>query len=157
MRFMVNTTSSRTRRHGWKALVCGVAIAGASLVGTATSGASPTVPGAPTITSVTPGDHNIKVAFSRPANNGGAEIFNYKATCTSSNGGATRSASYFSSPIRVSATAGDTYTCTVMAQNRAGFGPPSAPSNPVVVLPVLPGAPTITSVTPENHNVDVAF
>jgi hypothetical protein len=154
---MVNKSSSRKQPHGWKALLCGVSIVGVSLAGAGTSGASPTVPGAPTITSVTPGDHNIKVAFSRPANDGGAEIFNYKVTCTSSNGGATRSASYFSSPIRVSATGGDTYTCTVMAQNRAGFGPPSAPSAAVVVLPVLPGAPTITSVTPENHNVDVAF
>ncbi len=154
---MVNKSRARTRPHGWKAWVCGVAIVGATLSGAGAIGASPTVPGAPTITSVTALDHNIKVAFSRPSSDGGSEIFNYKATCISSNGGATRSASYFSSPIRVSATAGDTYTCTVMAQNRAGFGPPSAPSAAVVVLPVLPGAPTITSVTPENHDVDVAF
>jgi len=154
---MVNKSTSLGRPHGWKAWVCGVAIVGASFVGAGASGASPTVPGAPTITSVTAGDHYVKVAFSRPASDGGAQIFNYKATCTSSDGGATRSASYFSSPLRVSATAGDTYTCTVMAKNSAGFGPPSAPSAPVVVLPVLPGAPTITSVTPEDHNVDVAF
>ena len=143
--------------RGWKAWVCGVAIVAASFAGAAVSGAAPTVPGAPTITGVTAGLHNITIRFDRPSSNGGSSIFNYKATCTSSNGGATRSSSDFNSPIRVSATGGDTYTCTVMAQNRAGFGPPSAPSGPVVVLPILPGAPTITGVTPGDHDVRVAF
>ena len=142
---------------GWKAGLCGLAVVVASFAGAAASGASPTVPGAPTITSVTGADHSIKVAFDKPASDGGSHIFNYKATCVSGDGGATRSESYFSSPIRVSATAGHTYTCTVMAQNSAGFGPPSAPSAPVVALPIAPGAPTITSATPGQHYITVAF
>ena len=154
---MSNTSAARVRSFGWKAGVCGVAVVVASFAGAAASGASPTVPGAPTITSVTGADHNIKVAFDKPASDGGSHIFNYKATCTSSDGGATRSESYFSSPIRVSASGGHTYTCTVMAQNSAGFGPPSAPSAPVVVLPIVPGAPTITSVIAGLENVTVTF
>ncbi|MGO9875572.1 MAG: fibronectin type III domain-containing protein, partial [Acidimicrobiia bacterium] len=154
---MMSESSSRLRPRVWKACVCGVAIVGASFGGVAAGAAAPTVPGAPTITSVTAEDHAIKVAFTKPSN-GGSPIFNYKATCTSSTGGVTRSASNFRSAVFVDGlTAGDTYTCTVMAENRAGFGPPSAPSGPVVVLPILPDAPTITSVTAEDHAIKVAF
>jgi len=149
---------SDLRPRGWKAWVCGVAIVGTSLGGVAAGASRPTVPGAPTITSVTPGDHSIKVAFTKPASNGGSPIFNYKATCISSDGGVTRSEGNFGSAIHVEGlSARHTYTCTVMAENRAGFGPPSAPSAPVVVLPLLPGAPTITSATPQDHRIRVVF
>lgn len=45
-------------------------------------GAAPgnvTAPGAPTVTSVTPGDGSLTVAFSPPASNGGATILEYEA------------------------------------------------------------------------------
>jgi hypothetical protein len=94
-----------------------------------------TVPGAPTITTAVAGKRNVTVGFSVPAVDGGAAILGYKATCTSSDGGATRSRARRHSQIRVLAlTAGKTYTCTVAARNRKGFGPASAPSAPVVTL-----------------------
>jgi hypothetical protein len=155
---MMSELRSGVRPRGWKAWVCGVAIVGTSLGGVAAGAARPTVPGAPTITSVTAEDHSIKVAFTKPASNGGSPIFNYKATCISSDGGVTRSAGDFRSPVLVEGlSARHTYTCTVMAENRAGFGPPSAPSAAVVVLPLLPGAPTITSVTAKDHSIKLVF
>ena len=149
---------SPARPKHWKALVCGLAIVGVALGGSVAGAVSPTVPGAPTITSATAGDHAIRVAFTKPASDGGSPIFDYKATCASSDGGTTRSESQFRSSIQVdNLTAGKTYTCTVMARNRVGFGPPSPPSAAVVVLPILPGAPTITSVTAGDRSIRVAF
>ena len=91
-----------------------------------------TVPGAPTITSATAGHHSVTVTFTPPASNGGSSIFEYKAVCTSSNGGRTRSNTRHASPIKVNdLSSGKTYTCTVAARNRKGLGAASAPSAPV--------------------------
>ena len=51
---MIMGVAISLRPQGWKALVCGVAIAGAALAGSP-AGAAPTVPGAPTITGATSG------------------------------------------------------------------------------------------------------
>jgi len=110
--------------------------------------ARPTPPGAPTVTSVTAtGLRSITVAFTKPASNGGARISNYRAACSSTNGGTPRSRQASTSPITVAGlTAADTYTCTAAAHNNIGFGTASAPSSPVVARPTAPGAPTIISV-----------
>ena len=133
-------------------------------VGTTVVGATTktTKPGAPTITSVTPGDRSAKVSFKRPASNGGTTIFFYKVTCVSSNGGSTHSNSERHSPIRVfNLTAGKTYTCTVVARNKHGYGPASAPSAAFIVgpkpPPTVPGAPTITGVTPGVESIAVTY
>jgi hypothetical protein len=90
-------------------------------------------PGAPTITSVTAVVRGVKVAFTAPADNGGAKITNYRVVCTSSDGGAKGAHEGPKSPITVSGlTAGKTYTCTVAARNKVGLGAASAPSDPVV-------------------------
>jgi len=161
------TTSSRSiaRPRGWKAGICGIAVLGSALaalapMGATAAGAAPTLPGAPTITSVSAGDRSITVSFTRPA--GDAHISQYKATCTSSDGGVTRSETEGHSSIRVShVTPAKTYTCTVAARNRVGFGPASARSAAVIPLPnpvpTVPGAPTITSATPGDRSVTVAF
>ena len=47
-------------------------------------------PGAPVITSVTPGARSLQVAFGPPANHGGTSITAYRVTCTSSDGGVMR-------------------------------------------------------------------
>jgi hypothetical protein len=94
----------------------------------------PSAPGAPTITSATAGHRSVKITFTKPADNGGAKIVDYRAKCTSSDGGAKGSRGTSKSPVVVNGlTSGKTYTCTVTARNKAGLGPASAPSDPVLV------------------------
>ena len=164
---MRTRTSSQVRPHGWKVWVPGIAIVGAACASFApfagAAGAvSPTVPGAPAITSVTPGNFSINVVYTAPASDGGSHIFSYSVTCTSSNGGTTRSETEHSSPTRVDGlTPGKSYTCSVTARNRVGSGPASVASAAVIVLPnpppTVPGAPAITSVTPGDRSISVVY
>ena len=86
------------------------------------------VPSAPTIGTATAGNAQASVAFTAPANNGGAAITLY--TVTSSPGGLTGTGA--GSPITVSGlTNGTAYTFTVRATNGAGAGTPSSASNEV--------------------------
>ena len=96
--------------------------------------AFPTVPGRATITAVKPvGLGSVAISVKNPANTGGAPIISYRAACTSSNGGVSRSRVASGLPVKVSGlTAGKTYTCTVAAGNGVRRGPASAPSKPVV-------------------------
>ena len=92
---------------------------------------APTVPGAPTLTSATPGNALAVLAFSAPVSDGGAAITNYTATCNPGAVGASRA----SSPITVGALVNGTlYSCSVTATNAAGTGPASN------VLTVTPSA-----------------
>ena len=95
----------------------------------------PVAPGAPTITSVKAvGLRSVSVAFTAPASDGGTAVTSYFVSCTSKNGGATRSrVAPPHSPIVVAGmTAGKIYTCTAAASNGVRRGEPSAPSKPVV-------------------------
>ncbi len=103
------------------------------------------VPGAPTIGSVTVGDATVSVAFVAPDSDGGGKITGYSATCASANGDVTAATAVTASPVVVSGlTNGDTYTCTVVATNAAGTGPASAASAAVIVG--TPAAPTAVAV-----------
>jgi uncharacterized protein YhjY with autotransporter beta-barrel domain len=99
------------------------------------------VPGAPTIGTATAGDASASVAFTAPANTGGAAITSY--TVTSSPGGIIATGA--ASPINVTGLAnGTAYTFTVTASNSAGTGSASAASNSVTPI----GAQTITFANP---------
>ena len=116
-----------------------------------------TAPGAPTAISATAGVRSISVAFSAPVDDGGDAIASYSTTCTSSNGGISGSNSGAASPTVVAnLTSGSSYVCRVVAANGVGT---SAPSNPTasVVLPTIPGAPTIGTVIASDSVVSVAF
>src|SRR5262249_61402455 len=116
-----------------------------------------TVPGTPSIPNVTPGIRSATVTFTTPAS-GGSKILNYRLQCTSTNGGAFRALTGTKSPITVTGlTAGKSYTCTVAAQNKIGYGTASAPSGTFVPFAAKPGAPTITSATPGVGSIKVAF
>jgi hypothetical protein len=133
---------------------------GAALSGASAGAATATVPGAPTITSVKAVGHDsIAVVFVGPGHDGGERIANYRATCTSTDGGAPGTHDGLDSPIRVPSLTGNaTYTCTVTATNAVGTGPASTPSSRLVIRPSAPAAPTITSVKAvELRSVTVAF
>lgn len=101
----------------------------------------------------TGGFRQASVAFTAPADNGGAAITSY--TVTSSPGGFTGTGA--SSPIVVTGLADNTaYTFTVTATNSAGTSAPSAASGSATTATV-PGAPTIGAVTPSNAQASVAF
>ena len=107
-----------------------------------------TVPGAPTGVAAVSQDGALSVSFTAPADDGGHSIFDYTATCTSSNGGATNSADDATSPITVSGlTNGATYTCTVIASSDAGDSQASTASNAAAPasIPGAPGAPASRS------------
>jgi hypothetical protein len=88
-----------------------------------------TVPQAPTINSVTPGDSNASIAFTANAT-GGSAITGY--TVTASPGGATTSGS--SSPITFSGlTNGTSYTFTITATNTNGTSISSSSSDSTTI------------------------
>lgn len=100
---------------------------------------------APTAVTAVGGDTTATVSFTAPTYTGGtgATIVSYTATCTSSDGGATGTASGTSSPITVTGlTAGDDYTCTVTATNSYGItSAASAASNEFTTGPTAPTTP----------------
>jgi hypothetical protein len=82
--------------------------------------------------------HGLALPFNRAANNGNA-IPGYRATCTSSDGGAPGSPLQLDSPIVATGlTDGKTYTCIVTAQNDRGIGPETTTG------PVVAGRPNVT-------------
>jgi hypothetical protein len=108
-----------------------------------------TTPAAPSLTSATLTGTSVDVAFQAPGDNGGQAVTGYAATCTSSNGGATQSASGASSPITVTGLdAGRTYTCTVTATNASGISPASSPSSAITTAGGASSAPTGSGAAP---------
>ncbi len=99
-----------------------------------------TAPGAPTITSVSPGNAGAVVAFTAPATDGGAAISAYSVTCSALSGAL--SATGTTSPITVTGmTNGTSYGCAMTATNSVGT---SAVSPSVTVTPIAP----VVNVTP---------
>ena len=141
--------------------------------GAASAASSPVtpadVPDAPTSVSATSGTASttgsITVTYGTPGSNGGSPILKYTATCVSSNGGVTKSATFTgvaATPITVfSLTAGKSYTCTVKATNGAGSSAASVPSPLVIVgSPVPPtgvnAVPTATTAATGSLSVTFA-
>jgi hypothetical protein len=102
-------------------------VAGTGPDSAASAPATSTAPDAPTGVSATPGNHQMSVAFTPPANDGRPVITSYTVTATP--GGATASGA--TSPIVVTGLANNlAYTFKVKATNLMGTGPESAASAP---------------------------
>lgn len=85
-------------------------------------------PSAPTSVSASAGNSQATVSFTAPTDTGGGTISGYRVT--SSPSGITATGSSY--PITISGlTNGVAYTFTVAAQNEAGYGSESSPSNSV--------------------------
>lgn len=113
-----------------------------------------TAPGAPTLTTVTPGDGEVRVDFT-PGDNGGSPITNYQFT---SDGGGTWTP--FAPPVTASPAVitglvnGAPVGVGLRAVNAVGPGAPSLITNVTVGVP---GAPTALSAKPGNGSAVVAF
>jgi hypothetical protein len=118
-----------------KAYVCTISANNDVGAGPVATSLSVTVgsPGPPTgVTATKIFSGQLRVDATAPASNGSA-ITSYTATCTSTNGGVTRSASAAGGGLVVTGlTAGKTYRCTIHAVNARGSGVESAPSAQVV-------------------------
>jgi hypothetical protein len=117
------------------------------------TGTPVTVPSAPTITSITPGNQQLTVNFTAGAT-GGSPITNYQYS--TNNGSSFTSAGTTSSPIVITGlTNGTSYQVVIRAVNAVGLG---ASSNMVTGTPVTtPSAPTITSIAPGDQQLTVNF
>ena len=134
-----NCSVTASNSAGYSASSSAVSVTPTSGVQTAT------VPGAPTIGVITPGNASVSIAFNPPVSvsNSVGLITGYTATCVS--GSTSASGTGTSSPIAVSGLAnGTVYNCSVTASNSAGT---SAASGTVAVTPTSGGSTTPTNTT----------
>jgi hypothetical protein len=132
-----------------------------SSVAKVTPVAAATVPGAPTLVSVTAAAGKATVTFTAPTSTGGSAITGYDASCV--NGTTTKTISTTTttatSILVTPLTNGLVYTCSAQAKN--GIGSSLASASAVVVpganTTTKPGVPTVTSVTAGVGQITVAF
>lgn len=110
------------------------------LVGTVAA----TAPAAPTISSITPGNQELSVAFTA-GSDGGSAITNYKYSTNNGSSYTAVSPAATTSPIVITGlTNGTTYNVKIRAVNAVGDGAESAASSGT---PVAPSSPTLNPVT----------
>ena len=120
-----------------QAVTCSVTAANSegSSLASASADATPhaTVPDAPSLLRLIPGDRSMKLIFSAPASNGGAAITGYVATCTGGGHTYTSAPPATTSPIVLTGlTNYVSYTCSVHATNSVGSSSESTTAVKVV-------------------------
>jgi hypothetical protein len=147
-------------------LVRAVNTQGAGIASSSVSGTPRTNPDVPGSVVVSAGDATISVAFVANANDGGSEVTGYEY---STDGGATwrlrdPGTSMTSSPITITKlssdgltalTNGTAYNVLIRAVNTSGPGKESATQTAIPAS--APSAPAITSITPGDKKLSVAF
>jgi predicted RNA-binding protein with TRAM domain len=129
------------------------------LVGTAAA----TAPAAPTISSITPSNQQLSVAFTA-GSDGGSALTNYKYSTNGGTNWQTRATGTTASPLIISTlstdgstalTNGTSYNIQIRAVNAVGDG--TATASTAGTPRTTPSAPTITGITPGNQQLSVAF
>jgi hypothetical protein len=145
--------------------VYAVTVSVTNAVGTSADSSPPAVatpasaPDAPAALSVTPGDSQLAVAWSAPANDGGSPITGYTVTVDAGGSPQTTSVDGVTTSVTVSSlTNGTSYTVTVSAANAVGPSPDSAPTTGTPVASTSASdAPTGVSVTPGDSQLAVSW
>ena len=112
-----------------------------------------TLPGAPTIGTITVGNQQASVAFTAPASNGGSAITQYKYRLDN---GSYVTLPGLSSPFTITGlTNGTSYGLVMTTVNAAGE---SVASSSVSFTPAIgPSTPVIQSITASNQSISVSF
>jgi len=115
-----------------------------------------TVPDAPTIVSLTPGNRSITVVYSDPAFNGGREVTNIMISTNGINYSSIQPSGNLATRSYTinSLTNGQSTTVWLRALNQAGE---SVDTSGVAIPYTVPNAPILLSLTPSNQTVDVSF
>ncbi|MFM8238257.1 MAG: fibronectin type III domain-containing protein [Actinomycetota bacterium] len=151
---MRTQSARRTGSPGPTGLLAAVLLVAGLLVIAApgpVSAAAPIVPGLPRSVTAQPGKTMsitgpLRIAFSPPITNGGSVVLDYRAVCTSTDGGVRVLGATAGSPFTLGGlTTGRTYRCAVRARNAVGFGALSVASGPVIVG--APAPPTLERVS----------
>ena len=150
------TVTGLTNGRSYTFYVTATNSAGTSVASNANAVIPSTNPGAPTITSATPGNRKIVIRFTAPASNGGAALGYYDVSVDN---GVTWKSTYGmvnGTTITVGGlTNGTTYTVVLRARNVVG---PGTASTPVSATPrTIPSAPVITSLVGVSHGFTVNF
>ena len=103
---------------------------------------TPVPPGAPTQVTGTPGNAQVTLSWSAPADSGSSAVTSYRVL---SGPGQEQCRTSTTSCVVTGLKNGTAYTFTVAASNVAGWGPPSTPSLPVTPRTV-PTPPQVTGV-----------
>lgn len=114
---------------------------------TSTAATPRTVPGAPTIGTITPGNGQLSVAFTAPASDGGSAITGYKWSIDGSN--YTLRAGTTNPIVITGLTNGTAYTVRILAVNDAGDGAVATAGSTATPR----GAPTVTTTSPPAANI----
>jgi titin len=125
---------------------------GAGAASAAATGTPATTPSAPAITGVTAGAGELGIAFTPPAESGGAPVTNYQYSLDGGATWQTRAPASAASPLVIGGlTNGTTYQVALRAVNAVGAGAASAPASgtPRAVA----GAPTALTADPGNGQV----
>jgi titin len=155
------TISGLTNGTTYSVLLRAVSAAGDGDSSAPASGTPSALPGAPTITSITPGGDgtSLGVAFV-PGYTGGSPIISYQFATSVGAGtnsfGSWTTATGTTSPLTITGLSnGTTYSVELRAANSDGSGPPSV--YVVGVTLTVPDAPTITSLTPADSTIQVTY
>jgi hypothetical protein len=155
------TINGLTNGTTYSVLLRAVSAAGNGPASVSASGTPSALPGAPTITSITPGGDgtSLGVAFV-PGYTGGSPILSYQFATSvgagTNNFNSWTTASGTTSPLTITGLSnGTTYSVELRAVNSDGAGPPSV--YVVGVTLTVPDAPTITSLTPGDSTIQVAY
>ena len=117
-----------------------------------------TAPSAPTLTSLTPGDRSVVVAFTPPISSGGNTITNYEYSLNGASYKPVSPSQTTATPFTIlDLTAGVTYSVAVRAVSSPQI-PAGAPSNVLSFVAVtVPEPPTLTGITSTSTTSTISF